>query len=546
MRINKNCFYDILCLILIIGSCYALFLGSRPLAVPDEARYVEIPREMLVSSDFITPHLNDIKYLEKPPLFYWLQAGAIKLLGYNNWSWHSVTALLAVLGCLLTYIAGRSLYSRTTGWYASFILASSLLYFTMGHYITLDMAVSVFITGTLFTAIMAMQLPLGRTRQYLLLSMCFFAALALLTKGLIGVVLPGIVIFSWLLITSEWRQLKHFCWLSGISLFMLFSLPWHILIQLKNPEFFHYYFIEQQFLRYSTSIAQHYQPVWWFLPIVVAGIYPWLFFFGKALHQIIGNGWKQLKQDKITLYLLLWFILILGFYSFSNSKLIPYILPIWPAIALLTAQYLTSRGSISTLLPSSFAIISGLALATTAYFLPQKIPYTLPHSLVYNLAILLFACGVINIFSNLYCKQIKLQVCILAITHMLVFSSLLLALPYLDTRSTKPLADIIQPLLSKNAEVVGYYRYYQDLPVYLQQRLTVVNVKEELADGMRYQDARSWMIDDKELIKRWQSSKRLFLITPKKYLSKLQALQLTPWNELGQTKQDLLISNRQD
>lgn len=544
MAITKNWFYDIFCLVLIIGCSYALFLGSRPLAVPDEARYVEIPREMLASHDFITPHLNEIQYLEKPPLFYWLQAGAIKWLGYNIWAWRTVTALLAILGCLLTYVAGRSLYDRTTAWFASLILASSLLYFVMAHYVTLDMAVSVFISGTLLSAIMALRLTVGRTRRFLLLSMYFWAALAILTKGLIGIVLPGMVIFSWLALTREWHQLKHFGWVSGISLFLLLSLPWHILIQLKNPEFFHYYVIEQQFLRYSTLIAQHYQPVWWFLPIVVAGIYPWLFLFIKTLYQILRSGWYKILQDQVTLYLLLWLVLILAFYSFSNSKLIPYILPIWPAMALLTAHYLTKQSKISTLIPSLIALISGLGLAAMTQQLPAKIASLLPIHLAYTFAIILLACGTINYLTHFYSKNIKLQLNILAITHMLVFSTLLLALPYLDNRSTKPLADIMQPLLNDRTEIMGYYRYYQDIPVYLQQRLTVINTKDELADGMRYQDASSWMIDDQELSKRWQSNSRLLLLVPKQYLSHLQNLNLGPYHQLGETKYDLLISNK--
>lgn len=108
-------FLDLFILTLAISLLYGIFLGSRPLMVPDEGRYSEIPREMLVTNDFITPHLNGLPYLEKPPLFYWLEALPIKLFGLNEWSLRSIPALLGLLGCLMTYLASRLLYDRRTG-----------------------------------------------------------------------------------------------------------------------------------------------------------------------------------------------------------------------------------------------------------------------------------------------------------------------------------------------------------------------------------------------------------------------------------------------
>ncbi|MDF2867139.1 MAG: arnT 2 [Gammaproteobacteria bacterium] len=551
IRTYKTWFYDLLWLILLIGGLYSLFLASRFLAVPDEARYVEIPREMLETGDFITPHLNYIKYLEKPPLFYWLQAGAIKLFGYNLWAWRLPTAILAILGCLMTYVTGRALYNRTTAWFSSIILASSLLYFIMGHYVTLDMAVSVFISATLLSFILAMQFPAGRLRRYLLWSMYFFAALALLTKGLIGIALPGLVIFAWLLINNEWRQLKRFYWFSGIGLFLVIALPWHLLMQLNNPEFFHYYIIEQHILRYTTLLAKHYQPAWWFLLILLLGFFPWTGLLFQALCQRLIKNWRGLKQDKITLYLLLWFGLILGFYSFSNSKLIPYILPIWPAMALLTGHYLTEQLSktinrgikINWLIIIATSILLAIGLMVFAEHFSAKLPSNIPVNSLYYLAIGFILNAVINSFFYYHRKLISLVVSC-ALTHMLIFSTALLWLPKLDDRYTKPLADIIQPLLTKDVEVIGYYHYYQDLPVYLQKQLTVVNTQEELADGMRYQDASAWMIDSVELKKRWQNPSRIFLITNKKNLARLQIENLWPFHILGQTNRDVLISNK--
>jgi 4-amino-4-deoxy-L-arabinose transferase-like glycosyltransferase len=544
--LGNNYLTDILLLCLLIGGLYAFYLGTRSLGVPDEARYVEIPREMLTSNDFITPHLNAIKYLEKPPLFYWLQAGAIKLFGYHLFSYRLVTALLAVLGCIITYLAGRSLYDRKTGLYASFILASCLMYYCMAHYITLDMAVTVGLSATLFTAIAAMQSPPGPRRRKLFLIMYFCAALALLTKGLIAIVLPGMVIVAWLILLREWQQLKHGYWFAGLTLFLLVALPWHILMQWQNPEFFHYYVIEQHFLRYATLQAAHYQPLWWFLPITLLGLYPWSLSLLSALYHQLWQGRFTLMQDKTTVFLWLWFILILAFYSFSNSKLIPYVLPIMPAAAVLIARELAQRQQSTShwlVVPSLLAFLFGCALLLLASLWPQKIPLQLSSAMAYRFAALLLCTALSTAYFYLR-GNIKWQVYSVALAHSILFAVILATLPMFDDRSIKPLADVIKATSTKDRMLVSYNHYFQDLPVYLHSRIYVVNAREELADGMKYQDTRAWMLNDVDLVQHWQTDKHIFLVVHKLDLQQLQRLKLQPLYVIAQTRRDLLLSNR--
>ena len=191
---------DLVLLTVIIGLFFAFYLGTRALSVPDEARYSEIPREMLALHDFITPHLNGVKYFEKPVWMYWVGAASIKAFGLNAWALRAPTMLMSLMGCLALYAAGRQLFDRRTGLLGAGILATSVLYFAMAHSLTLDMTLSVWLTFSLLSFICAVDLKVGsRLRRFLCLCLFATAALAVLTKGLIGMVFPGGIVFFWLL-----------------------------------------------------------------------------------------------------------------------------------------------------------------------------------------------------------------------------------------------------------------------------------------------------------------------------------------------------------
>ena len=332
-------------------------LGSRPLNVPDEARYSEIPREMLVSHDFVTPHINNIKYFEKPPLFYWIQAASLHTFGLNEWSARLMNALMALIGCLGTYVAGRKLYNRKTGWFAALSLSSSLLYFILARFVSPDTTVSVLICFALFSFIL---------RYYYLLYI--FAALAVLAKGLIGIIFPGAIIFLWLLFTKNWRILKQCKLITGTLLFLAITVPWHVLVQLKNPEFFNFYFITQQFSRYLTMSAGRYEPIWYYIPLLLLGLFPWTGF-------LVGTAQTTDRKNPIDLFLLISAVFIFVFYSVSHSKLIPYILPCVPFVALLMGKYFASENKSKLSLWCGFIIpalmCAGLAITAWIELTPE-------------------------------------------------------------------------------------------------------------------------------------------------------------------------------
>src|SRR3989338_1110384 len=146
---KKTYWLDCLFLTVLFGVLYSLFLGHYALMSPDEGRYAEIGREMMTSGHYLVPRLNHVLCFEKPPLFYWLTAPSLKLFGLNEWGARLWSVIFSIIGCLITYIVAHVYYDRKTGLFAAGILGTSLLYFTIGHMVTIDMTVSIFITATL-------------------------------------------------------------------------------------------------------------------------------------------------------------------------------------------------------------------------------------------------------------------------------------------------------------------------------------------------------------------------------------------------------------
>ena len=260
---------DIILLTLLLSLLFAIGLGRRALWEPDEGRYVEIPREMVQTGDYVTPRLNGVKYFEKPVLFYWLEAGAIRVFGIKEWSMRLWPVLFAIMGCLAVYAAGRKLYDRRTAWLAAVVLATTPLYYFLGRTVTLDMPVSSLLTLALLAFLVGTREPPGKSRRNYFWAFYAFAALATLAKGLIGLVIPAMIIGVWIMILNEWRLLKSIYLPSGLLLFLVIAAPWHIAAARDNPEFAYFYFVHEHFLRYLTKTHHRYQPPWFFIPVLM-------------------------------------------------------------------------------------------------------------------------------------------------------------------------------------------------------------------------------------------------------------------------------------
>lgn len=344
-------------------------LEYRDLFHPDEGRYAEIPREMMASGDWITPRLNDLKYFEKPVLQYWITAVAYRLLAEDEWTARLWPAVSGFLTLILVYFTGRRLAGVRAGVVAAAMLASTFQFFLFSQVLTLDMGLTFFLTLALSSFLASQDTrcdPMQR-RSWGVLTWASMA-LAVLSKGLVGVVLPGIVLLAYTIIERDWRILGRLSLTPGILAFLVIVLPWFVVVQLRNPEFFQFFFLREHFARYALN-EHHRAGAWYyFIAVLLVGSLPWTFPYLKALL----NSWRSSSSNRFKIksgrLLVLWVVVITAFYSLSASKLPGYVLPVFPALALLfgcTAQNEKFRLSSRDLIGMG---ASGAAIAIGAPF----------------------------------------------------------------------------------------------------------------------------------------------------------------------------------
>jgi 4-amino-4-deoxy-L-arabinose transferase-like glycosyltransferase len=318
---------------LLIAALFILLLvlcATRSLAEPDEGRYGEIGRWMLVSGDWLAPRIDGIPFFHKPPLVYWLEALAIAVFGAREWAVRLVAAGHALVMLVALYLGARTAYGERIARRCVLILGTSLTFLMGGQYVNHDMAVAAWITVAI--GCFALHLAGGAPRKIALLG---FAACALgvLSKGLIGIVLPGIVLLPWAVWTKRWRRILDLPWPAGLGLVGLFTLPWLALGEWKYPGMAAYEIGVQQFTRYTGSGFNNPHPWWFYLPCLVVLLFPWIFFAGAAVRPTEGRErpapWRALAW--------IWAIAIVGFFSVPQSKIIGYVLPAVPPLALLAA-----------------------------------------------------------------------------------------------------------------------------------------------------------------------------------------------------------------
>jgi 4-amino-4-deoxy-L-arabinose transferase-like glycosyltransferase len=317
-------------------------LEYRRLINPDEGRYSEIPREMVVTGDWLTPRLNGIKYFEKPALQYWATAAAFTAFGEHHWTARLWPALTGFLGVLTTAFAASRLFGAQAGLIAGAVLAGSVLWNVIGHVNTLDMGVSFFLAAAVFALCLGQRDDAGPDESRRWLDGAWvLLALAVLSKGLIGLVLPAATVVAYALWQRDWGFILRIRPVRGLLILLAITAPWFIAVSLANPEFAHFFFIHEHFQRFLTKAHGRYQPIWYFVPILLLGMLPWLGSLAQGLAAGLRRDADRRFQPRR--FLLVWTVLVFVFFSVSSSKLASYILPIFPALAALIGLHLAGH-----------------------------------------------------------------------------------------------------------------------------------------------------------------------------------------------------------
>ncbi len=536
---------DLTVLALIFGAAFFQFLGKFPLMEPDEGRYSEIPREMLERGDFVTPLLNYVKYFEKPPLHYWLNVISMRVFGENEFATRLPGALCGLLTVLFTYHVGRKLFGRREGLMAALILGSSTGFLLQGRINLTDMTLTFCMSASIGCFLLASRPDERRKGLYYYL-FYLFAALAVLAKGLIGLVLPGGVIFLYMLVCRRWSLMREMRLLTGIPLFLAVSAPWFVLVSQRNPEFFQFFFIREHFQRFLTKVHGRYQSIWFFIPILLLTMLPWSFFVPQALIQ----AWRERKEKggDVLVYLILWAGFIFLFFSKSNSKLIPYILPVFAPLALLVGL-LFNRSIEGEQLPRRTgmliaSILCIVGIGAIAYPFVDTKPYASPMG---GLAL-----GTVFIFEGVMVFIAARRKDPLRLFLSLSAGGLLLSLvaphavfPAMSQKkaSSRELCRMVKDVAGPDTVVVSV-GYEQGFPFYARRRVVIAGGMGELEFGAKIGDQSAWFMEQSRLPELWDSGRHVVALIKPNDLDQLKSVAKTPVRVLGEDRRKLLISNR--
>lgn len=338
----------------------ALTLGVRPLALPDEGRYVSVAWEMLSSGNWLYPTLDGLPFFHKPPLFYWITAASLGVFGTHEWAGRLAPLFGAGIAAFTLYGFALRQKGTTVARWSLLILVTQPFFFGGAQFANLDMLVAGLISATILLAVEA-GLNAERNKPYkgLLAGAYLGAALGFLAKGLIGPVLPGLVLLAWLAWNRRLVLLRQLVWVPGLIVFLVVAAPWVIAMQVRFPEFLNYFFVYNQFQRFAESGFNNPLPFWFYPPVILLLILPWSWWLPAA--------WKRTERDvetKPTIRSLMWIwpAVIVGFFSIPSSKLVGYVLPVLPPLAYLIADGLVRKwgGASNPRLLKGFAIVAGV------------------------------------------------------------------------------------------------------------------------------------------------------------------------------------------
>lgn len=533
------------CLAVFLGLVWLGMLSARPLFNPDEGRYAEIPREMLSLGDWVIPHLNGLAYIEKPPLQYWATALSYRVLGESEFAARLYTALTALATLLVVGRAAQCLWGPPAGWVAAAVLSGMLMFVMLGQLLTLDMSLTFYLTLSLSAFLIAQ--TAAQPRRWMLLAWAA-TALGVLTKGMVAAAIPAAVLILYSLYARDfapWRKL-YLSW--GLPLFLAMTVPWHWLAARRLPDFLEFFFVHEHLARYLTPSADR-EEVWWFFGAVfLAGSVPWT----VPSLRVLCSGFRRSPRPgggefQPRVFLWIWVIFIGIFFSLSDSKLMPYILPIMPALALLIAALPPATLKRDFLITAALTMAAGMALGVASlnwswviassdrkdYFLPLARPLG-------QIALLLIVSGAFVLVNRR--RSAALAGVFLGAGWCLGWLILGRAAAYVaPVYSGIGLAAALSPA-ERAAPLYSVGTYDQSFTFYLRRTVTLVEYRGELDYGLRKAPAAE-IADVSEFLRRWSLPAPAFAVMEKTMFDDLNQRGV-PMRVVARTASRLLVARQ--
>jgi 4-amino-4-deoxy-L-arabinose transferase-like glycosyltransferase len=516
--------YAWIVLAVVVAIAWFANLDVRKLQHPDEGRYAEIAREMVVTGDWVTPRLDGLKYFEKPPLQYWLTAMSFKAFELDEWTARLPSALAGFLTVAIVAYVGAVIASPAAGAYAALVLAGCVWPFGISHMVTLDALLTFWLTLSLGAFLLAQHPGASPSvqRRWMLLAWAA-AAGGMLTKGLVALLIPFCALVIYSLFARDRSIWKRLHIRSGLLLFVALAAPWFVVVAARNPEFAHFFFVHEHFERFLTTEHRRTGAWWYFLPMLAAGLLPWTGIFlwrlrrswQEAVPDAHGFAWSRLC--------LVWSGFVLVFFSLSGSKLPSYILPMFPAIALVLGWQLqrTNTGTLAKL--TGVLVATTITLWMVALFGWSRIadaladartPRVLYEALGPWVRLALGAASAGYVLGWLAFRRNGERARTIAIAALALGTMLAMQAAYTGSdvfRATRSAADLVtllengaDPPYDPDAPFFQVRMYDQTLPFYLERTTTLVDYRDELGPGLDAEPERG-IAREADWIARWQS-----------------------------------------
>jgi 4-amino-4-deoxy-L-arabinose transferase-like glycosyltransferase len=484
----------LLALVLAAAAFVGLVNLERRLANPDEGRYSEISREMAQGGDWVTPRLNGIRYFEKPPLQYWASAASFLAFGVNEPAARLYTMVCGLLTALLIGYTAWRLSGPMLALAAVTVLVSSPYFLVMGGVVTLDMGLTLWTTATFCAFVLAERPGIDRRgrRTWLLLGWAAMA-LAVLSKGLIGIVFPAAAIGLQAILKRDLRRLLRLEWVLGLVVFLAIAAPWFVAVARANPTFLEFFFIHEHFARFASQVHRRSEPWWFFLPIFfVLGFLPWVL----ALPAAVRTAWRdpQARPETPALQLgVLWAFFIVAFFSASGSKLPSYVLPAVPPMALAMGRYLLEvRPRTLARYVAPTAIVGLILTVVAVWFLPATTREAWTRELYVQARPMAILGGLSLLVGPLAAAWLLrrerrwagLLAAALGVVAMVGFSEAVYE-RLSPRQSGYDVAQKMKPYLTPGARVYQVKIYDQSVPFYIGRTTRLVDYGDEFETGLR-------------------------------------------------------------